>query len=78
MKTIQADLPDDVVALAQEAASRQNQTLDQFVANAITRQAASLQRALTIEERAARGNADAFRAILDKVPHAPPLRGDER
>jgi hypothetical protein len=77
VKTIKTDLPDDVAALAQEIAARQNQTLDQFVASAIANQISVAKRALTIEERAARGNASAFRSILDRVPNTPPVPGDE-
>jgi uncharacterized protein (DUF1778 family) len=74
--TIKANLPDDVAALAQEAAARQNQTLDQFVASAITNQISISKRALTIQERATRGNRESFRAILDRVPSVPPVPGD--
>jgi hypothetical protein len=72
VKTIKADLPDDVAALVAEAAARQNQSLDQFVAAAITNQLSIAKRALTIEERAGR-----FRAILDRVPSVPPIPGDK-
>lgn len=78
MKTIKADLPDDVADLAQEIAARQNQTLDQFVASAITNQVSVAKRALTINERAVRGNWSAFRAVLDRVPDVRPLPGDKR
>jgi hypothetical protein len=77
VKTIQADLPDDVAAMAQEAAARANQSLDQFIASAVVKQVSSLQRALTIEERAKRADFDAFRRILDRVPNVPPVPGDE-
>lgn len=77
MKTIQADVPDEVVAMAEEAATRANQSLDQFVASAIVKQVSSLKRSLTIEERAKKADLNAFRAILDRVPNVPPLPGDE-
>lgn len=77
MKTIQTDLPDDVAAMAQQAAAQLNQSLDQFVASAIVKQVTALQRSLTIEERAKRADPAAFRAILDRVPSVPPLPGDE-
>jgi hypothetical protein len=75
---IKAELPDELALLAQETAARENQTLDQFVASAITNQISLTKRALTIEERAARANPAAFRAILDRVPDAAPVRGDEK
>jgi len=75
---IKAEVPDDVAALAREAAALQNQTLDQFVVSAITKQITKVQRALTVEERSARGDAKAFRSILDRVPSGPPVPGDER
>ena len=78
MKTIEAELPDDLATLAQETAARENQTLDQFVASAIINQISIAKRALTLEERAARANSAAFRAILDRVPDVPPLPGDEK
>jgi hypothetical protein len=78
VKTIKADVPDDVAALAQEIAARQNQTLDQFIASAIYNQVSVAKRAFSIEERAAQGDSAAFRAILDRVPSVPPLPGDEK
>lgn len=77
MKTIQADVPDEVVAMAREAAARANQSLDQFVASAIVKQVSLSNRILTIEERAKKADRNAFRAVLDRVPKVPPLPGDE-
>lgn len=77
MKMIQANVPDDLAAMAQEVATGLNQTMDQFVASAITKQITNIKRTKTIEERAKLGDANAFRAVLDRVPNVPPLPGDE-
>jgi hypothetical protein len=77
VKTIQADIPDDLAAQAQEAAARQNQTFDQFVVSALTKQVTTFKRSQTLEQRAKLGDPAAFRAILDRVPNVPPIPGDE-
>ena len=78
MKTIQAQVPDDLATLAIDAAARERITLDQVIALALSAQLAAWKVRDDIETRAQRGRPDDLREILDQVPDAPPLPGDER
>ena len=75
MTTVQ--VPDEIAAMAREAAMLENQSLDQFVTTILTAQLDARKKFNELEARAARGNREAFRAILDRVPNVPPLPGDE-
>ncbi|NJM56140.1 MAG: hypothetical protein HC841_09850 [Verrucomicrobiae bacterium] len=77
MKTIQANVPDHLAALAAEAAVRERTTLDQIVSQALSAQLSAWKTRDDMEARAARGKIEALDAILAKVPDAPPLPGDE-
>ena len=78
MKTIQAQVPDYLAALAVDAAARERITLDQVIALALSAQLAAWKVRDDIETRAQRGRPDDLREILDQVPDAPPLPGDEK
>jgi len=78
MKTIQAQVPDYLAALAVDAAARESITLDQVIALALSAQLAAWKVRDDIETRAQRGRPDDLREILDQVPDAPPLPGDEK
>ena len=72
MTTLQAIIPDDI----HEAVNSQRSTLNSQPAQRAA-VALPLPR-LTVEERAARGNWEAFDRIMSRVPDAPPVPGDER
>lgn len=75
MTTVQ--VPDDVAAMARATAARENQSLDQFVTTILTAQLDAQSKYDELKARAARGNKEAFRRILDRVPSVPPIPGDE-
>ena len=78
MKTIQAQVPDYLAALATDAAARERITLDQVVALALSAQLSAWKVREDIETRARRGHPEDLRDILDQVPDVPPLPGDEK
>jgi hypothetical protein len=63
--------------LAEEAARKENVTLDQIVALALSAQVSAWNVREDIELRAKRGSAAHLKEILSKVPDRPPLPGDE-
>ena len=77
MKTIQAQVPDYLAALAAEAAARERTTLDQIVSLALSAQLSAWKVRDDMETRARRGNLEDLDKILARVPNVPPLPGDE-
>jgi hypothetical protein len=77
MTTIQAKVPDYLAKLAAEAAEKENTTLDQIIALALSAQLAAWQARADMATRARRGRAEDLRDILAAVPDVPPLPGDE-
>ena len=75
MRTVQ--LPDDLAAQAAELALRQNKTLDEVVAAAVSTQVSADKDIAALRARAARGDLKALDRILASVPDVPPLPGDE-
>ena len=78
MKTIQAQVPDYLAALATDAAAREHISLDQVVALALSAQLSAWKIREDIETRARRGRPEDLRDILAQVPDVPPLPGDEK
>lgn len=77
MKTIQANVPDYLAALAAEAAAKDKTTLDQIVALALSAQLSAWKLRETMETRAQRGRAEDLQAVLNDVADVPPVPGDE-
>ena len=78
MKTIQAQVPDYLAALAADAAVRERISIDQVVALALSAQLTAWKVREDIESRAKRGRPEDLRDILAQVPDVPPLPGDEK
>jgi len=78
MSQLALRLPDSLHERARTLAQRDNTSLNQFIALAVAEKVSALETASYFSERAARGNLDDLRAILDNVPDAPPQPGDER
>ena len=78
MKTIQAQVPDYLAALATDAAARERISLDQVAAFALAAQLSAWKVREDIEARARRGRPENLRDILAQVPDVPPLPGDEK
>ncbi len=77
MSTIQIELPEATLAMARELADESHVTLDDLLADAITRIAESRRQMAYLRERAERGRHVDIRAILAKSPDVPPVPGDE-
>ncbi|MGA3171473.1 MAG: hypothetical protein ABSE62_10710 [Chthoniobacteraceae bacterium] len=77
MTTIHANVPDYLAKLAQEAAQKENVTVDQIVALALSAQISAWNLREDIETRAKRGKAADLERILSKAPNRAPLPGDE-
>ena len=77
MTTIEAKVPDYLAKLAAEVAERENLSVDQIVALALSSQVEAWRIRDEMETRARRANPADVDALLDKVPDVPPVPGDE-
>jgi hypothetical protein len=77
MTTIHANVPDYLAKLAEEAARKENVSVDQIVALALSAQVAAWNVREDIESRAKRGKAADLDRILAEAPNRAPLPGDE-
>ncbi|MBI4663771.1 MAG: hypothetical protein HY735_33640 [Verrucomicrobia bacterium] len=77
MTTIHAKVPDYLAKLATEAAAKEQTSLDQIVALALSAQVSAWQVREDVGIRAQRGRPEVLRDILAKVPDVPPVPGDE-
>jgi predicted transcriptional regulator len=79
MRQLALRLPDSLHERVRALARRDNTSLNQFIALAVAEKVSALETvAHFFSERAARGNLANLNAILDRVPNAAPLAGDER
>ena len=76
MSQLALRLPDSLHERARALAQKDNTSLHQFIALAVAEKVSALEATSFFRERAVRGNLDALRAILDRVPDAPPMPGD--
>lgn len=77
MTTLNLTLPNSPQRHLQEIADQEGVPVDQFIATAVAEKISALTAETYLRARAQRADADAFRAILDRVPKRPPLPGDE-
>jgi hypothetical protein len=78
MTTLHAAIPDDVHAAVLAQAQREQISVDAVISRALRASVALPLLGLSVEERAARGDWTNFDRILEQVPDAPPIPGDER
>ena len=69
-------LPAHLMDRAREVAQARGSLLTQFFVAAIAEKVGEVR--ATLGERAARADLDRARAVLGRVPDAPPMAGDER
>ena len=77
MTKIEANVPDYLAKQALAAAERENVSLDQIVALALSAQLAAWKGSDDMATRAKRANFAKFDEIMSRVPDVPPLPGDE-
>ncbi|MBI2927795.1 MAG: hypothetical protein HYY24_19050 [Verrucomicrobia bacterium] len=76
--TLQVNIPDSLLRQASKLAERQQVTVDQVVAAALSAQVSAAATHPSIAERAQRVNWQKVDEILARVPANPPVPGDER
>lgn len=76
--TIQATIPDFLLRQAAEVARRENTSVDNIIAMALSSQVTAWQVRDTVEQRAQRGSLADLETLLAAVPDVPPLPGDEK
>ena len=78
MSSIQIELPESVLDEARRLASKDRIPLDYYVALVLTRHIAQVQGIEYLNERAKRApTRERTLEILQKVPDAPPIQGDD-
>ena len=77
MKTLQAQVPDILLQEVTELAAKQNTTVDQIVSLALAAQVSAWQTRESIDSRAKRVDWERVDRVLERVPKAPPISGDE-
>jgi hypothetical protein len=78
MSTFQIELPDDLRAEIARRAQAMPGGESEWIATAVREKLAASSELEYLEQRAARGSAEAYRQVLSKVPAADPVPGDER
>jgi hypothetical protein len=76
MSTLQVTLPTSLLNSLQEIAKRENVTVDQLAASALSEKVAALMGTEYLEERAKRASRAAYREVLSRVPDVPPIPPD--
>lgn len=77
MSTFALRLPDSLYAHAKKLAEQDQASLNQFITVAVAEKVSAWNTAAFFSERAARGSVSSMQRILDRVPAAVPLKGDE-
>lgn len=77
MSTLSVRLPHSLHRHLREVAVREGVSMNQLISSAVGEKLSALMTAEYLDERAGRGNREAFEAVLSKVRSAPPEEGDE-
>jgi len=77
MTWIQANVPDYLAKLTEEAAAKEKTTVDQIVALALSAQLSAWNVRDSLDFRAQRGDLTEFDRVLAKAQDRPPLTDDE-
>ncbi len=77
MSTLSLRLPDSLHNMLKKVAKDDGVSINQFVSLAVAEKLSALSTESYLQERSARADRGAYLKILDKVPDAPPVAGDE-
>jgi ribonuclease HIII len=77
MTTLHVQVPESLFAKIQDLAAREQVSVDEFAASALTEKVEALAQFEHFQQRAARGNREKFLRAMSKVPHVPPIPPDE-
>jgi hypothetical protein len=76
VSAISIRLPDSLHRLAKDIARQDQVSMNQFIASAVAEKVSALATEQYLNERAARGSAEKFRAALARVPDTEPEEFD--
>jgi hypothetical protein len=76
MNKITVSIPDSILNSARELAAEDKIGFDQFVASALAEKVAAIRSVEYLKQRGRIGSREAFDAVLNKVPAAPPVEPD--
>ena len=77
MSSLSVRLPDSLHEKIRELARRDDVSINQFIATAVAEKAAALLTVDYLKQRASWAEPELFARLLNRVPDAPPLAGDE-
>jgi hypothetical protein len=77
MSTLSVRLPHSLHRHLREVAVREGVSMNQLISSAVGEKLSALMTAEYLDERAARGNRQAYETVLSKVRSAPAAEGDE-
>lgn len=77
MKTLRLELPDELHKKLSEVAVGRRQTVEELVAGWLAEYVRRAEGSADMETRAKRADFAAFDRVIAKVPHLPPMPGDE-
>ncbi|OGB32958.1 MAG: CopG family transcriptional regulator [Burkholderiales bacterium RIFCSPLOWO2_12_FULL_61_40] len=77
MSAISIRLPESLHRLARDIARQDQVSMNQFIASAVAEKVSALATEQYLNERAARGSAEKFRAALAQVPQSDPEAFDQ-
>ena len=77
MSDLRLRLPESLHSKLREIAERDDVSINQFIATAVAEKAAAYLTVEYLEERARRSDPTLFDRLLNRVPDAPPVAGDE-
>jgi len=77
MGTLSVRLPKSIHAKLTELAKQEGTSINQLINVAVAEKLAALMTEDYLERRASRASRDRFDAVLNKIPHAKPVKGDE-
>jgi hypothetical protein len=78
MTILRATIPDDLHEAVLAQAASEHISVDALISRALRATVALPLLGLSMAERAERGNWEDFDRLMDRVPDAPPVLGDER
>ncbi|MBI3987114.1 MAG: toxin-antitoxin system HicB family antitoxin [Lentisphaerae bacterium] len=77
MSALNLRLPNSVHRHIRDISSQEGVSINQFILAAVSEKISAIMTEDYITERAKKAKSGAFKRILDRVPHRPPLPGDE-
>jgi len=77
MAAVSLRLPESIYNLAKEISSKDNVSLNQFIATAVAEKISALNTEEYLEKRAKKASKEKFLKALNQVPDVKPIKGDE-